>query len=172
MKIILVGYMGSGKSTIGKQLSKNVGIPFYDLDEIIQKTENETIKYIFETKGEVYFRKIESLIFRNFIKNTNDFILALGGGTPCYANNHEILQQQDIHSFYLKGSIDTLTHRLFQENENRPLIAKLPENELEEYIRKHLFDRSYYYLQSKEVVLIDNKSIETISNEIEQKLLA
>ncbi len=172
MKIILVGYMGSGKSTIGKQLSKNVGIPFYDLDEIIQKTENETIKYIFETKGEVYFRKIESLIFRSFIKNTNDFILALGGGTPCYANNHEILQQQDINSFYLKGSIDTLTDRLFQENENRPLIAKLSENELEEYIRKHLFDRSYYYLQSKEVVLIDNKSIETISDEIEQKLLA
>lgn len=164
--------MGSGKSTIGKQLSKNVGIPFYDLDEIIQKTENETIKYIFETKGEVYFRKIESLIFRSFIKNTNDFILALGGGTPCYANNHEILQQQDINSFYLKGSIDTLTDRLFQENENRPLIAKLSENELEEYIRKHLFDRSYYYLQSKEVVLIDNKSIETISDEIEQKLLA
>jgi shikimate kinase len=170
MKIILVGYMGSGKSTIGKQLSKSVGITFYDLDEIIQKTENETIKNIFETKGEVYFRKIESLIFRNFIKNTNDFILSLGGGTPCYANNHEILQQQEIHSFYLKGSIDTLVDRLFYEKENRPLIAKLSESELEEYIRKHLFDRSYYYLQSKEVVVIDNKSIETISDEIEQKL--
>ncbi|WP_243754707.1 shikimate kinase [Flavobacterium jejuense] len=170
MKIILVGYMGSGKSTIGKELSKNVGIPFYDLDEIIQKSEKETIKKIFETKGEVYFRKIESFIFKNFISKTDGFILALGGGTPCYANNHEIFYQEDICSFYLKGSIETLTSRLIKEKENRPLIANLTENELEEYIRKHIFDRSYYYLQSKQVISIDNKSIEITVEEIEQKI--
>ena len=170
MKIILVGYMGSGKSTIGKELSKIVGIPFYDLDEIIQESEKTTIKQIFENQGEIYFRKIESLIFRNFISNTSSFILALGGGTPCYANNHEILQQDEIQSFYLKGSIVTLTKRLVQEKEHRPLIAALSEEALEEYIRKHIFDRSYYYLQSKQVISIDDKSIERINKEILENL--
>lgn len=170
MKIILVGYMGCGKSTIGKELSKNVGIPFYDLDEIIQNSEGESIKKIFSVKGEIYFRKIESLIFKNFIKNNDNFILALGGGTPCYANNHEILQESDITSFYLKGSIATLTKRLAKEKENRPLIASLSELELSDYIRKHLFDRSYYYLQSKHVVSIDDKAIDSICNEINSKL--
>lgn len=162
--------MGSGKSTIGKNLSNIVEIPFYDLDEIIQNTEEESIKNIFSVKGEIYFRKIESIIFRNFVTNTQDFILAVGGGTPCYANNHEIFQDEDVISFYLKGSISTLTNRLQKEKENRPLIANLSESELEEYIRKHLFDRSYYYLQSKYVITIDNKSIEEINEEIKQKL--
>lgn len=170
MKIVLVGYMGCGKSTIGKELSKIIGIPFYDLDEIIQNSEEETIRNIFSVKGEIYFRKIESLIFKNFINNNEDFILALGGGTPCYANNHEILQATEINSFYLKGSIETLTSRLSKEKENRPLIANLSEFELKDYIRKHLFDRSYYYLQSKEVISIDDKPIESICNEINSKL--
>lgn len=162
--------MGSGKSTIGKELSKIVGIPFYDLDQIIEETEKVTIKELFANKGEIYFRKIESLIFRNFISNTSSFILALGGGTPCYANNHEVLQQDGVKSFYLKGSIATLTNRLSFEKEHRPLIAKLSEEALEEYIRKHLFDRSYYYLQSKQVISIDDKSIEVINKEIVEEL--
>lgn len=162
--------MGCGKSTIGKELSKNVGIPFYDLDEIIQNSEGQSIKNIFSEKGEIYFRKIESLIFKNFISNNENFILALGGGTPCYANNHEVLQETGIHSFYLKGSVGTLTNRLLKEKENRPLIANLSEFELNDYIRKHLFDRSYYYLQSKVVIPIDDKPIETICNEINSNL--
>jgi shikimate kinase len=170
MKIILVGYMGCGKSTIGKELSKIVRIPFYDLDEIIQDSEEESIKNIFSKKGEIYFRKIESLVFRNFINNNESFILALGGGTPCYGNNHEILQQTEIHSFYLKGTIDTLTKRLSTEMMNRPLIAGLSELELKDYIAKHLFDRSYYYLQSKVVIAIDTSTIAEICKEINDKL--
>ena len=170
MKIILAGYMGSGKSTIGKELSKIVGIPFYDLDEIIQESEKATIKELFENKGEIYFRKIESLIFRNFVNNNESFILALGGGTPCYSNNFEVLRQEEMQSFYLKGSIDTLTNRLFQQKEHRPLIAALSEEALKEYIRKHIFDRSYYYLQCKQVITIDHKSIGEVNEEIVKKL--
>ena len=95
MKIILVGYMGSGKSTIGKMLSKNIRIPFYDLDEVIEKHEEMSIKNIFEKRGEIYFRKVESLLFQEFINKNDDFILALGGGTPCYANNHEVLKRDE-----------------------------------------------------------------------------
>ncbi|BCY29630.1 shikimate kinase [Flavobacterium okayamense] len=166
MKIILAGYMGSGKSTIGKILSNFVRIPFYDLDEIIEKTEKKSIKSIFNDKGEIYFRKLESQIFNQFISENDNFILALGGGTPCYANNHLILQNDDINSFYLKANVNTLTERLILEKENRPLISNFNKEELNDYIRKHLFDRNHYYLQSKNIITIDNKSIEEIKNEI------
>lgn len=158
--------MGSGKSTIGKHLSNFVRIPFYDLDEIIEKTENKSIKSIFNDKGEIYFRKIESKTFNNFIKENDNFILALGGGTPCYANNHLALQKEDVNSFYLKASVDTLTQRLNSEKENRPLISNFSETELNDYIRKHLFDRSHFYLESKHVISIDHKSINEVTNEI------
>lgn len=166
MKIILVGYMGSGKSTIGKALSNFVRIPFYDLDEIIEETEKKSINLIFQEHGEIYFRKIESSIFNQFINENDNFILALGGGTPCYANNHLALQNEDVNSFYLKTSVETLTERLNEEKENRPLISSLNKEELNDYIRKHIFDRSHYYLESKHIISIDNKSINEVTNEI------
>lgn len=166
MKIILVGYMGSGKSTIGKNLSTFVRIPFYDLDKIIEEKEKKSIKSIFKDKGEIYFRKIESQIFNDFISENDNFVLALGGGTPCYANNHLALQNEDVTSFYLKANVETLTERLHSEKEHRPLISSLNKEELNDYVRKHLFDRSHYYLQSKNIITIENKSIEEIKNEI------
>jgi shikimate kinase len=169
-KIVLIGYMGSGKSIVGENISKTIGIPFYDLDEIIENDEQRTIKNIFQGKGEVYFRKKESQVLREFLMNNDNFILALGGGTPCYANNHELLNQDGVVSIYLKAAIDTLVKRLNSEKSKRPLIAHLTEAELEDYIRKHLFDRGYYYLQAKHVVSVDNKSVTEISAEIERLL--
>ena len=170
MKIILVGYMGSGKSTIGKHLANFVRIPFYDLDEIIEKRENKPINSIFKEKGEIYFRKIESAIFNQFISENENFVLALGGGTPCYANNHLALQNPDISSIYLKSSVDNLTERLYLEKVNRPLITNLNREDLNDYIRKHLFDRSHYYLQSKHIINVDNKAINEIVDEINKVL--
>ncbi|MFD2890778.1 shikimate kinase [Flavobacterium chuncheonense] len=169
-KIVLIGYMGSGKSKIGENISKNIGIPFYDLDEIIENVEQDTIKNIFQAKGEVFFRKKESVVFREFLNNNDNFILALGGGTSCYANNHELLNQDGVVSIYLKASIATLVERLSKEKSKRPLIAHLNDAELEDYIRKHLFDRGYYYLQAKHTVAVDNKSVKEISAEIENLL--
>ena len=170
MKILLVGYMGVGKSTIGKALSEIVGIPFYDLDKVIEQKEKTTIKSIFEQRGDLYFRKLEHQILKEFHQQQDTYILALGGGTPCYANNHLLLQDETVHSFYLKGSIDTLTKRLQKEKTSRPLIATISNEELPEFIAKHLFDRNYYYQQAKHIITIDSKSVDEIVTEISNKL--
>lgn len=170
MKIVLVGYMGSGKSTIGKVLSQKIGIPFYDLDALIEKIEATSITEIFKEKGEIYFRKIESQIATDFIQNNDTFILALGGGTPCYANNHLLLQQNDVISIYLNTSVTELTNRLEHIKETRPLLTNLSKIELNDYIRKHLFDRSYFYNQSKNTIKTDGKSVNEIVVEIESLL--
>lgn len=171
MKVVLVGYMGCGKSMIGKLLSEKTELNFLDLDEIIEKEENCTIKKIFECKGEVYFRKKEHLIFKDLMQNENSFILSLGGGTPCYSNNHELLLNENAVSVYLSASIDTLYSRLLLEKSKRPILADKSESELKDFIAKHLFDRSYYYNQSKFKVDVNNKSANEILLEI-LKILA
>ena len=170
-KIILLGYMGSGKSTIAKSLATKVGLPYLDLDEIIEKRENTTLKNLFSNKGELYFRKLEHEVLSELMNNQNSFILSLGGGTPCYANNHEVIKGENRESVYLSASIDTLYSQLQNENDTRPLIANKREDEMKEFIAKNLFDRSYYYNQAKYKVTIDNKSVGEIVSEIE-KLLA
>ena len=163
--------MGCGKSTIAKLLATKVGLPHLDLDEIIEKRENATIKKLFSNKGELYFRKVEHEILSDLMNNQESFVLSLGGGTPCYANNHEVVKGKNRESIYLSASIDTVYDRLHNENENRPLIANKSEDEMKEFIAKNLFDRSYYYNQAKYKVTIDNKSVGEIVAEIE-KLLA
>lgn len=145
-KIVLVGYMGSGKTTIGKKLSKIISYEFIDLDAFIEEKENLTINEIFKTKGEIYFRKIEHLYFIDIINQSSNFILSLGGGTPCYANNHLELKRSDITSIYLKSSIQTIINRV-KNNNKRPLLNNI--NDLESFIGQHLFERSYFYNFSK-----------------------
>jgi shikimate kinase len=165
-KIILLGYMGSGKSTIGRKLAEHLGLEFLDLDTEIEKKHQMSVSSIFETKGEVYFRKQEHLLLHEIIDNKDNFILSLGGGTPCYANNHLALQREDVRSFYLKGSIETLATRLEKEKEHRPLLNQNSDDTLETFIAKHLFDRSYFYYQAKNIITIDNKSPEQVTQDI------
>ena len=104
--------MGSGKSTIAVFLAQKLQIPFKDLDQIIENETQMTIKTIFESKGEIYFRKLEHTILKQLMTLNESFVLSLGGGTPCYANNHEFLKGEGIVSFYLKVAIETLANRL------------------------------------------------------------
>lgn len=167
-KIILLGYMGCGKSTIANKLSKIIQIPFVDLDKIIEEKTNLTINQIFETQGEVYFRKLEHEVFVELLNSPDNMIIGLGGGTPCYANNHELLQREDVISIYLKASIETLFDRLVTNKSKRPLIADKSEEEMKEFIAKHLFDRSFYYNQAQHKVIVDHKTIdETVADIVE-----
>jgi shikimate kinase len=167
MKIILLGYMGSGKTTIGIQLARKLFLNFTDLDDFIEEKEQQSIKEIFKQKGEIYFRKIEHKYLKQFINENESYVLSLGGGTPCYAGNLDlILKDKKSLSFYLRGSIPTLFKRLSENKFKRPLISDLSDDQLTEYIAKHLFERSLFYDKATHKISIDNKEIQEIVTEI------
>src|SRR5690606_30914132 len=99
-KIILLGYMGCGKSTIAQNLSKITNIPFLDLDNCIENRAGLSINEIFEKHGEIYFRKLEHQMFIELLGSSEESIIGLGGGTPCYANNHQLLKREHVTSIY------------------------------------------------------------------------
>lgn len=170
MKVVLLGYMGCGKSVIGAFLSEKLQVPFYDLDNEIEKLTQNSISKLFQTKGEIYFRKKENEILKTFLDKENDFVLSLGGGTPCYYNNHELLLREDVFSIYLKASADTLVSRLLKEKAQRPLLHNQDEVSLKDFINKHLFDRSFYYHQATKIITVDDKTIDQITKEINNLL--
>ena len=164
MNIILLGYMASGKSTIGRLLASSINFEFIDLDDYIESEEGVSVSEIFETKGEIYFRKVEHNYLKEILSRKNKFVLSLGGGTPCYASNMELIKSSGkTISFYLKASIKELVARLMKEKEQRPLVARFSkEEELTEFIGKHLFERNHFYNQSDFQILIDGKSKEKV----------
>ncbi|MDN3493328.1 shikimate kinase [Winogradskyella bathintestinalis] len=163
MIIVLIGYMGSGKSTLGKELATVLNYRFLDLDDYISEKEQASIPIIFKKKGEIYFRKKETEYLTEVITSEN-LVLALGGGTPCYGNNMNLISEAKlVKSFYLKLSIPLLAKRLFPERQSRPLISHIStEQELLEYIGKHLFERTPYYIEADITVNTDHKSKQEI----------
>ena len=165
MNIVLLGYMGCGKTTIGKIISKITGKRFIDLDSYIESTTNQTISNIFSSKGEVYFRKIESDCLKVIMCNYDNVILSLGGGTPCYSNNLNLIK--DSKSFYLKYSTTILSNRLINIKSSRPILSNINNiDSMNDYIAKHLFERNYYYNQVSDIIQCDLKSKDEIANEI------
>jgi len=169
-KIVLLGYMGSGKSTIAKILSKKIHYDYKDLDQVIEKAMGLTINEIFEQKGEVFFRKLEHQFLTELLASNENMIIGLGGGTPCFSNNNALLLADHISSIYLKTSIDKLFNRL-RHSLNRPLVANKSDEELKEFIAKSLFERSYYYNQANYTVVTDDKAPDLIANEIKSLLI-
>ncbi|TVZ54956.1 shikimate kinase [Lutibacter sp. Hel_I_33_5] len=167
MKIVLLGYMTSGKSSIGKRLAKKLALPFKDLDDYIETKENKSIKEIFADKGEIYFRLKETEYLKELLSIEDSFILSLGGGTPCYSNNMEfILKNKNTTSIYLKASIHKITNRLIKKKQNRPLVANLDDDKILEFVGKHLFERSSFYEKASIIVTTDNKTKKEIAKEL------
>ncbi len=169
-KIILLGYMGSGKTVIGTLLAKQTNLQGLDLDQIIEKETGSSITSIFEQHGEIYFRKLEHRIFSDLMQSQQSFVLSLGGGTPCYAGNHEMLKGQGVVSVYLRTSIQELFRRLLPEQTHRPLIANMEADEMKDFIAKSLFERSYFYNQAMHMVVTDGKTPQQVVSEIEKLL--
>jgi shikimate kinase len=171
VKIILVGYMGSGKSTIGKKLAENLNLPFIDLDAHIENGEQKTISELFATEGQISFRKKEHEHLNFLLKDSEAMVLATGGGAPCYSGNMKIILEATPNVFYLRVTIPQLISRLAPEKTSRPLIAHLDEDEMGEFFGKHLFERNTYYSMAHHTIACDGKSIEEISSEIERLLV-
>jgi shikimate kinase len=161
--------MASGKSTAGKALAGKLEIPFLDLDTEIEQKESLTIREIFSKYGEIRFRKIENQILREILDKSGNYVLALGGGTPAYFNNMEIIKNRAT-SIYLRANPNSIIQNLKSDKMIRPLIAHLSDEQLPEFIAKHLFERSYFYEQADFQVNTQNKSIEKIVSEIIQLL--
>jgi shikimate kinase len=172
MKLVLVGYMGSGKSTVGIELATALGYKFIDLDNHIEFLEDKSISKIFTEKGEIYFIKLENRILKDLVSSENNVIISTGGGTPCYGNIMEFLtSQEETVTVYLKTSLTVLVDRLFKERVNRPLIAHIDNKvDLVDFIRKHLFERSFYYNQAKLIVDTENASVGKIVEKIVSNL--
>jgi len=169
MKIVLLGYMASGKSAVGRLLAKTKNLNFIDLDNYIEQKENNSISAIFSKKGEIYFRKREAEYLKEILNLDIDCIISLGGGTPCYGNNMQLILENAT-SFYLNASIATIFNRLKHETSQRPLVAAIGEANLQEYIAKHLFERNLFYQKAKYTISVNDKTIEEIANEISLKL--
>lgn len=145
--IVLLGYMGCGKSTLGKALAALMDRPFYDLDQQLEVQLGQSISNFMEARGELAFRKLEHqalLDLEPLFKEAP--IIALGGGTPVFYNHMDWLNQRTT-TVYLEVSVVELSQRLSNSVEDRPLLKNA--TDLKEFIAKHLFERAPFYLQAK-----------------------
>jgi shikimate kinase len=160
-KIFLVGFMGSGKTHWGRIWAANEGLSFFDLDEIIDTTFGRTITEIFEKKGEEKFREIERYQLRKFEYKKN-FLLACGGGTPCFSDNMEWMKNNGT-VVYLKAKAKVILDQVMHETEERPLLKKVNPSELLFFIEKKLKEREPYYSMAHIIATNDQLSPDFIS---------
>lgn len=156
-RIILIGYMGSGKTTVGKALSKETGMMFYDLDWYIESRMRKTVAQIFAEKGEEGFRKIEHNMLHEVAEFEN-VIISCGGGTPCFFGNIDYINQQG-EVVYLKATPEVLYRHLLMGKVERPLIKNKTPEELIAYITEQVAKREEFYNKARytlDVSLMDN----------------
>ncbi len=155
--IILIGYMGAGKTTVGKVLARELGLQFYDLDWYIEERYHRTVPQIFEQRGEEGFRKIEQAMLHEAAE-FEDIVLSCGGGTPCFFDNMDYMNSR-AETVYLKADPEVLHRHLMMGKTKRPLLLNKTPEELRSYIEESLRTREPYYCQAKytlDVSLMDN----------------
>lgn len=152
-RIVLIGYMGSGKTTVGRALAKELQLPFYDLDWYIENRMRKKVSQIFAEQGEEGFRRIE----RNMLHEVAEFenvIVSCGGGTPCFFDNMEYMNQQG-QTVYLQASPEVLYGHLLMGKSVRPLLLGKTREELLVFIKEQLKQREPYYSQARHILNVD-----------------
>ena len=154
MKYFLIGFMGSGKSLIGKQLAEELNIKHIDLDNFIEESENITIAGIFNNSGEAYFRELEEKYLKEIIKEDN-ILVSTGGGTPTIHGLIDIMNNVG-ETIYLECCNEILFKRLHQNKEKRPMISVLSDKSLRRYIENKLEERNFFYKKATHTICNDS----------------
>jgi len=161
-RVFLVGFMGSGKSTLGRRLKHEMGWDFLDLDDVFEEKFRTTIKQYFADYGEESFRQAEKECLEEVIHREN-VIIATGGGTPCFFNNMEVMNKNGL-TIYLQLSIDTLIGRLNSGKNVRPLVADKSGEKLYQFIKEKLEERECFYNQSRVIADAEILGVEAFVN--------
>lgn len=161
MKIFLVGFMGCGKTHWGHALSRKLQIPFFDLDDVIEEKEEKSITEIFAEMGEEYFRMLEKDVLYLLTESHESFVMATGGGTPCFFNNIDYMKSRGT-TVWINSSVDSLHSRLVKEKEKRPLISSIPDDELRTFIIKKFADRKIFYQQATVIFNEDDLTLDRL----------
>lgn len=156
-RIFLVGYMGAGKTTIGKVLSKLIGLTFIDLDYYIEGRFRKTVAQLFAERGEEGFRSIERNMLHE-VAEFEDVLVSTGGGTPCFFDNMEFMNQQGT-TIYLQVSVDELTSRLELCKHTRPVLKNRTGDELKAFVAESLSGRLPFY--QKATIVFDANELMT-----------
>ncbi len=152
--IVIVGFSGAGKSTVGKRLAKKLGMTFVDLDLYIEKKYHTAIPLLFQEYGESTFRTLETAALAEVLVMENA-VIAVGGGTPCFDDNMAKINAQAT-SVYLQLDENELVEHLLHSKKKRPLTNHLSESELREYVKQNLAIREPYYLQAQKILTLEN----------------
>lgn len=171
-RILIIGYMGAGKTTLGKVLAKDLGLPFYDLDWYIESRMMKTVPQLFAERGEEGFRKVEHNMLHE-VAEFEDVVISCGGGTPCFYDNMEYMNAQGD-TVYLKASSEVLYAHLQMGKVERPLLKNKTREEMQAFIKEQLAEREKYYTKARHIFnvdLLDNyEKIQTSVNNL-RKLL-
>ena len=157
--IFLIGYMGCGKSTLGRALQNVTGLQFIDLDHYIENRFRSTISELFALRGEEGFRRIEAAMLDE-VSQFSDVVIACGGGTPCFFNNMDLMNNRGL-TVWLTTPVNRLFERLQRNRSKRPILANKTDEELMEFITSALEDRRPHYSRAQAqfcATLLEDKS--------------
>jgi shikimate kinase len=169
MIVYLVGMPASGKTTIGKHLAKRLKYNFIDLDDYISAKEEISIAQLFQSKGEVYFREIESKYLKEVSQTKANTVVSLGGGTPCFNDNINVILSSGT-VFYINAPDYIIISRVKNGIKKRPLFSGLNEDELRDKVSQLVKEREPFYLKAQHQINTKNKSVQVITEEINKIL--
>jgi shikimate kinase len=162
--VFLIGYMGSGKSTVGKKLASKLKCSFVDMDHTIEEMTGKSIANIFSDEGEDAFRQLEHSVLVSLTAR-KDTVISTGGGAPCFFDNMSIMNRHGL-TIYLKMHPDSLAKRILDSGTKRPLLQRITPEQLPAYISRHLKEREAFYNKAHLTIKGENLKIDELYNEI------